>query len=362
MANNPDARGANALRQGAINVTAVIDHQLKSSRLNDTGAHERGKRIPVTDSKAEYEVKKGELVMVAKSSMARKVPGGQHQKYIMGVTSFGGARYSSRNPEDVLDECIPVGIAFRDAELKQQDGSRTRAWETFSVQVAGVFDVVNMTRALPVGSRLRWSLPNQNSGKFGMKINKQVLEPIPEMDGKPFAMRKKEKFESYAKGQISSDKMNRHELAFFDALTDIMMLGFAIATSVSTDPNANAAFQAIFPGSKPLAGVADGFRLFKRGLNNQADITQAENERRFLMRYLFPMMDQMNADKRFMLKAGQGNISASPAMMKIIHGLQRNAFGHLMETFADCVRADNAYMVGDVIVGGDSGELAVALL
>lgn len=358
MAHDPRAVGANTVHQSYVAVTGVVDQLLVDQRANPDKGWRSSKRqvvgkIPSYNKNldAEYEVRSGELVVVHKSRKQGKTIDGQ--KAVVAVSSFANAPMYTENPEDVLDECVPVGIAFRDANLEQGNAAKTIANQTFAIQVGGSFDVVNHTLNLPVGARLRWGLDEASNHKAGgLSGPKQRLVPKPETDGQPFSMRIYKKFADYYQNK---GDLNKHEAVCADALENFAMLAFAAGLAAQANGDLQAQFQRENNGKD--FDINNGANLFKSLGGSDADA-----HRKFIMRLIFAKTRGGEFDSRSQLTQFQGSAFAGPEIDRGLVQWQMDAAQKLFECFSDCVRADNAYVFGTMIEGVPSGHKGMAII
>lgn len=361
--NDRNAVGANKVNQALVNQNGIVDLALKDERAMPDDLRPPKSRIPIhnTSYEAEYEIVTGELVVASK--LRRLTAQSSGEKAAMVVSSFAGAPMYSDNIEDVLDTCIPIGIAFRDANFEQNTRDHI-AQRIFSILVSGSFSVMNPTRDLPIGCNLRYTLETTKAGKMGggAQNRKQKLVPVPEIDSAPFAMRMYRKYRShYHRTPGAEDPtFNGRHTEFAKSLEDLVMLAFTAGVAAQANTGViGATFASMYPGM--TLDMNEARYLFEEVGQTAAVKNQAKAQREFIMRFLFPENGKDRIDERFVLSA-VGARTADPTMKRVFIEKQMDVMQRIFECFGDCVRADNAYVFGRMLEGVPSGHIGLAMV
>ena len=344
--------GAKEIHQAVITVSCDVDNQLVESRkAGDNGGGDKTDRFPLGDVGKAFEVKDGELVMIQKRDIHSTLGS---TNSIMGITSLNGAFFPPGRPEEALEDLIPIGLAYNEANRMQDNDSRNGKYQKFSVQTGGSANITSETRAFPTGAAVRWEPVPRNTSMYEDNVQKWTMQPVPELDGKPFAMRAKGKLAQYVKNRDpNAPILNKSEMALFDHMADLLAVGIVLGYHINGNTNdVEDLFARMFPSAPgKFQGEKNLATLFGKNLSSQADRTQSKMERQFLMSFLFPMLDENTASNSLLLPTTGGN----PQLIRLLHQAQIGTVERVLESFADSVRTDNKTQLGHVIKGCDAG-------
>lgn len=336
-------KGAETVRQGFVDVNAIIDRDEIESRISNERS---GKIYPkmVHRTEDEWDVAYNEFLI---TPIMHNGYGDRDQIHDIPVTSTVAGIKSKvvdnklvRNVQRMLDDYQPAGLSMTRIVYKPENASVVPPQRKLASQIRGSYTADSYHQDMPFGALVRLepnTKPQSSHGYIG--TNKLRLIAKPESDGKPFSARLQERMWDHFHNPVAvnDEDKGKVDLAMddvFEAFADVIAVALAMQFEINQKVQ------------QKNGGNAQDALNSMLGLNQNK--TQVTDARRLMMQHLFAGMNAniKSADSRLLKGGALANTTTRDGK---IQKMQVEACAKFFEKMMDAMRVDNMWVVGKVI-------------
>lgn len=335
-------KGAETVRQGFVDINAIIDRDEIESRISNERS---GKIYPKMAHRTEdeWDVAYNEFLITP----IMHGYGDRDQIHDIPVTSTVAGIKSKvidnkvvRNVQRMLDDYQPAGLSMTRIVYRPENASVVPPQRKLASQIRGSYTADSYHQDMPFGALVRLepnTKPQSSHGYIG--TNKLRLIAKPESDGKPFSARLQERMWDHFHNPVSvnDEDKGKVDLAMdevFEAFADIIAVAMAMQPTI---------LQAVTRTGVRLADVPN--TLLGLGQNK----AQNADARRIMMKHLFAGMNANVKSADATLLYGGGGLQPTTTPQGKIQKMQVEACAKFFEKMMDAMRVDNMWVVGKVI-------------